>query len=169
MNKIILIGFATCYKTTVGRLLASKLGYKLVDTDEQLQRRLGQSVAQILDTHGEAYFREQESELVRNLTSDLLVAPEDVVIACGGGTVLSPNFGDLARDGTVVHLTASAETVYSRLDGVSRPLFDKLSVEQLRNFMVERAPLYAKYAKVTVSTDGKTPEQVAELILSNVN
>ena len=159
MKKIILIGFAACYKTSVGQLLADKLGCNVVDTDDEIERMENKSVQQIFETHGEAYFRERESQLLATLQAD------NVVVACGGGCVLSPVFAEFIRDSIVIRLTASVETVHARLGTTSRPLFDGLTVEELSNYMQTRAPLYERYCSITIATDNKTPEQVAEQIL----
>ena len=158
MKKIILIGFAACYKSSVGKLLADMLNCAFVDTDMEIERISGKSVQQIFDTQGENAFRQMESQLLRTLTKD------NTVVACGGGSVLSPYFDEFAKDSIVVCLTASAETVLSRLGNASRPLFDGLTVDELRFYMQQRAPLYSKYGQAVFATDEKTPEQVAEQI-----
>lgn len=161
MGKIIVVGFAACYKTTVGKLLANRLNCPFVDTDEEIEKRCKASVQQIFETHGEAYFRERESQLLRDLT-DGFSSESSVVVACGGGSVLLPEFEAFAKGNVVICLTASASTVFSRLDGASRPLFDGLTVSELSACIKKRAPLYAKYANATFTTDNKTPEQVAD-------
>ena len=159
MKKILLIGFAACYKSAVGRLVADMLNCTYIDTDLAIERNCNMSVQQIFEQHGEAYFRQKESQLLATLNCD------NTVVACGGGSVLAPNFNEFARDSIVICLTASAETIYSRLGGeVVRPLFDGLSLDELRGYIDSRAPLYCKYAHVTFSTDGKTPEQVAQQV-----
>ena len=157
-RRIILIGFAACYKTTVGKLLSTKFNYAFVDTDAEIERLENMSVQQIFDTYGEAYFRRKESELLGTLTAC------DTVVSCGGGSVLADGFDEFTRDCTVIWLTASADTVKSRLGGVARPLFDGLTVEQLAERIAERTPLYSRHACITFHTDNKTPEQVAEEI-----
>ncbi|MCH5153226.1 MAG: shikimate kinase [Clostridiales bacterium] len=163
MKKIVLIGFAACYKSTVGRLLADRLSCAFVDTDAEIERACNKTVQQIFETHGEAFFREEESKLLRTLTQD------NAVVACGGGVVLSQGFSLFAQGSIVICLTASAETVHSRLGGVARPLFDGLTVRQLDSYIQSRAPLYAKYADVTIPTDRKTPEQLAQQIYNWLN
>ena len=153
-----MIGFAACYKSTVGELLAKMLNYTFVDTDAEIENICNASVQQIFDTQGEAYFRQKESDLLLTLNA------RDTVVACGGGSVMADSFAEFARDGIVVWLTASAKTVLSRLGGTPRPLFDRLTVGQLDSFMQHRIPLYAKHAHVEFSTDGKTPETIAEQI-----
>ena len=160
MNKVILIGFATSGKSSVGKLLAARLNAKFVDTDAEIERECGLTVQQIFDKYGEGYFRQKENDLLASL-----VAEQNVVIACGGGVVLATSFSQLAASGTVVWLTATASTVKSRLGGTQRPLFDGLDASQLQQFIDARAPLYKRYADVTVATDNLTPEQVAAKIM----
>ena len=158
MKKIILIGFAACYKSSVGKLLADKFKCEFVDTDAEIERIENMSVQQIFEAHGEQYFRERESELLSTLKNG------NMVVACGGGCVLSPVFAEFARDSIVVCLTASAETIHARLGAIPRPLFDGLTVQELSRYIQTRAPLYSKYSDITLSTDGKTSNQVAEEI-----
>ena len=162
MKKVILIGFAASYKTAVGKILANMLNCAFVDTDAEIERQCNMSVQQIFDTRGEKYFREKESELLRSLKGD------GTVISCGGGAVLSPNFATFVQDSAVICLTASAETVHARLDGISRPLFDGLTVQKLSDCMQKRAPLYAQYAQAFFPTDGSSPEQVAEQVYLHI-
>lgn len=162
MKKIVLIGFATCYKSTVGKLLADKLGYNFINTDEEIARACNKSIQQIFETCGEAYFRQMESEQLRAVKGD------NVVVACGGGAVLSDGFGEFIRDSVVIWLTALAETVHARLGSESRPLFDNLSVRQLRDVIQTRSLEYGKYAHAVFPTDGKTSEQVAEQVYNYI-
>ncbi len=155
MGNVLLIGFAAAGKTTVGRLLADKLGMRFVDTDELIERETGLSVSRIFDELGEARFRETESAVLQSLCG-----AENSVIACGGGSVLSDVFGDLAATGRTVWLCAEAETVRVRLS-FGRPLFDGKSVESLRAVMERRAPLYKRYADFSIATDGLTPDETA--------
>lgn len=160
MKKIVLIGFSACYKSTVGQLLADMLNCAFLDTDKEIERSQNLSVQQIFDTHGEQYFRALESLLLNTLNAD------DTVVACGGGSVLSSGFGEFARDSIVVWLTAQPETVHARLGKQARPLFDGLSKDALCSYMQQRAPLYAKYAHISISTDNKTSQQVAEQVFN---
>ena len=157
MKKIIIIGFAACYKSTAGKQLAEKLGYNFVDTDVEIECASGMSIRQIFDASGEAYFRKLESELLRSLKTRT-----DTVVSCGGGSILADDFDEFAQDSVVVWLTASAETVHARLGDSPRPLFDGQSVKQLSEYIQSRADLYKKYAQVEISTDGKTFEQVVQ-------
>ena len=169
MKKIILIGFAACYKSSVGKILSDKFNYNFVDTDEEIERICNMSVQHIFDTYGEAYFRQMESELLDKLNTDCFAKPINTVVACGGGAVLSSAFDEFAKDSTVICLTASADTVQSRFGKVSRPLFDGLTMDALNSHIQKRAPLYAKYAGITFTTDGKTSNQVAEQVYNWLN
>lgn len=161
MNKIILIGFATSYKTTVGRLLAEKLQYLFVDTDAEIARRNNLTIKQIFDTYGEKYFRAKESQLLTELAQS-----KQTVVACGGGTVLSGNFAEFVANNVVVWLTVTAQTVLSRLGDTQRPLFDGLTVEQIDDYISARNPIYGKFAHFKINTDGKSADEVAQQILS---
>ena len=163
MKKIILIGFATSGKSSVGRLLAAKLNTELVDTDQELERELGMTIQQIFDEQGEAYFRAKETQLLLSLSPR-----RDLVVACGGGCVLSDRFEDFAKDSVVVWLTATTETVQNRLGNTARPLFDLLSREQLEHYVNSRAPLYQRYAQVVIATDDLSVEQIADSIMQYV-
>ncbi|MCH5152025.1 MAG: shikimate kinase [Clostridiales bacterium] len=158
MKKIILIGFACCGKSTVGKILANRLNCAFVDTDREIAKRSNLTVEQIFGCYGENYFREKENQLLKTLVDG------NTVVACGGGSVLADSFNAFSADGTVVWLTATAQTVRDRLGDVPRPLFDRLTVEQLNEYMLRRNPIYEKYAHIKFATDCKTPEQVAEEI-----
>lgn len=153
--KTIIIGFAACYKTTVGKLLSQEWNCRFFDVDALVESAMQQSVAEIFAEHGEQTFRNAETEILNSLLG------VDGVVSCGGGSVLSPNFANFAKTGKVVWLKANAETVKSRLTCGTRPLFDNLSLPKLQQKIAEREKLYAPFADVCVDTCGKTSEQVA--------
>lgn len=160
MKKLILIGFAATGKTSVGILLAQKLGVRFVDVDQLIQDETGLTVEKIFAQHGEAFFRKLEEAKLQQLTPIT-----DAVIACGGGSVLSCEFAPLAATGKVVWLTASAATVKNRLTR-GRPLFDGKTEQQLQRYIELREPLYRQYADVTICTDNLSVEQIANLLTS---
>ena len=164
MIKIVLIGFAGCGKSTVGKLLADKLGYAFVDTDSEIEKNCQLTIPQIFENYGEQHFRQLESQLLTTL-----VEQENTVVSCGGGSVLAETFDAFAKNSVVVWLTASAQTVLSRFGSTPRPLFDKLSVQQLEEFIAHRSKLYKRYSAVELATDDKTPQRVAEEIYAKVN
>ena len=85
MENIVLIGFSGTGKTTIGRLLAERLGKVFLDIDSEIEQKCGKSVDDIFRLHGEKYFREQEQSIVHSL-----LQTQNSVIATGGGAVLSP-------------------------------------------------------------------------------
>lgn len=114
-KNIVLIGFMGTGKTAVGRLLAIKLGREFLDTDAEIERRLGKSVARIFAEDGEARFRDEEAALCR-----LLADRQGLVIATGGGTVLNPeNVYNLRRSGILIALSATPEEIYRRVASAS--------------------------------------------------
>lgn len=155
-----LIGFACCYKSAVGAIVARARGMRFVDCDALTQQLAGASVQELFH-RGEAEFRRYESAAL-----DLLSDSDGTVIACGGGSVLSPSFELVARGATVVWLTASAATVKTRLGHTPRPLFDGLDERQLCDFIRLREPIYRKYAQLQLSTDGMSPDEVATRLLA---
>lgn len=157
MKSIVLIGFAAAGKSTVGKLLAQKLGCNFVDCDQLLQQTSGKSIADMF-AMGEDYFRQQENRLLPTLPTT------DSVIACGGGAVLCSNFASLARHCTVVWLDIDVATCQSRLGTVRRPLQDGKSATELAQMMDCRNPIYSKYANAVVDANG-APTQVIKQIL----
>lgn len=163
--KILLIGFASSGKSTVGKLLAEQLHLNFCDSDSLIEQVAECSVAQIFSDFGEQYFRNLENKILQRL-----MAPDDIVVALGGGSVLCADFAPLARGSTVVWLQVSAQNVATRLLGDNtRPLFDGVPVATLSAMMAERTPLYKAVANFAVTTDNKLPARVVQEILSLLN
>lgn len=170
MNNIILIGLMGSGKTTVGRILGKKLGREFVDTDRVIEEKLGKSITEIFNTQGEEFFREFEK-----LTIAEAAKHSDTVIATGGGAVMNEeNMLALKSGGKVFFLAACPWTLANRLKGdKKRPLLEGAqtvdeATDKLRGCLGSRQPLYEKYADRVVETKNKTPEQVAEEIISNL-
>src|SRR3990172_8926870 len=107
MRNITLVGFMGTGKTTVGRILAARLGYKFVDVDEEVEREQGVSISHIFSELGESYFRLLERDVIRALS-----AKEGHVISAGGGAVLDGrNVDDLRRGGPLVCLAATPDAI----------------------------------------------------------
>ena len=162
-NNIILIGFSTTGKSVVGREVARQLGWELVDTDEEIVRLSGKSIAQIFAEDGEEYFRRME----RQVLAKACKKEEKTVIVTGGGVILDPENRELMKKrGMIVCLEATPETIYQRLlkdtaaSGPLRPLLavaDPLQrIHQLKEY---RQPYYA-IADWTVHTDNLTLDEV---------
>ncbi|MBR3423012.1 MAG: shikimate kinase, partial [Clostridia bacterium] len=156
VGNVVLVGMPGCGKTTVGRILALKLGKKLVDTDALIEDGAGESIPAIFEKYGEAKFRDLETEAAKasgKLTS--------TVVTTGGGIVKRPgNFDSLRQNGTVVYLTRRIEDLARE----GRPLSENADLSEM---LAERAPLYEKISDFTVSNDGD-PEKTADLIIEKL-
>ena len=162
MGNIILVGFMGTGKTTVGKLLAGKLGYEFIDIDEEIEKEQGVAIAHIFSELGEPYFRLLERDKLKEL-----VGREGVIVSAGGGVVLDPrNVEDLKRAGTLVCLSASPEVIMKRVGGsTNRPLLrvpDPMA--KIKELLEARAPYY-RQADITIDTSGMTAEEAADEII----
>ena len=154
---IVLVGFMGAGKTTVGRLLAARLGVPFLDSDEVLEARAGRSIAAVFATDGEAAFRRLERQTI----ASLLDGPE-AVLAVGGGALQDGSTRQVLSAHTVVYLAASLEVLRARVgDDPSRPMLARAGVDEL---YARRLPLYEQVADVVVESAG-SPEQVVETVL----
>ena len=163
MDKIILIGFMGAGKTTLGRILAKRLGISFVDTDERIVREQKRAVSDIFAKEGESYFRELETEQLK----ELLGLEERMVISVGGGLPVQPQNHELLRElGTTIYLKAGIETLVKRLSrDTKRPLLQGGSVEEkIAGLMREREPVYEKVADKIVQTDGKSVDEAVDML-----
>jgi len=162
-RNIALIGFMGAGKTTVGRILAERLGLRFVETDDLVERMAGKPIPKIFEEDGEEVFRRLEAEAVREAAG-----MDGVVISCGGGVVLRrENVEALKKTCVVVYLKTSPEEAYRRtLGDECRPLLmveDRM--KRIRELLSMREPLYESSADIVVKTDGLTPMEVAERII----
>ncbi len=165
-ERLLLIGMMGSGKTTTGRALAARLGARYLDSDEQVEAATGRSVAEILDSDGEAAFRSEEACA---LQAALQLEPP-VVIAVAGGAVLDPvNRQRIADAGTVVWLRAAPATLARRVgDGAGRPLLAGDPAGNLVRLDAERRPLYSELADVVVDVDDLGPAEVVDAIVRRV-
>ncbi len=158
-QNIILTGFMGTGKTTVGRLLAARLGRAFVDTDEVIVGRAGKSIADIFHNEGEARFREMEAAVAQELAGR-----RGLVVATGGRLLLDPdNAAALGATGPVFCLTAAPETIMARVaaDEARRPLLDVAdAAHRVQALMQQRAAAYARFR--SVATDGRAATVVAD-------
>ena len=160
---IFLVGPMASGKTTLGKLLAKRLGLQFLDTDIEIEKKTGVSVRLIFEVEGELAFRDRESK-----TLDELSNQPGLVLATGGGTVLRPeNRQLLATRGLVIYLNPDIETQLKRTAGDrKRPLLQNVN---RRSFFQElkraRDPLYQEVADVTVQVDNRPGKKMIEVML----
>ena len=164
-RNIVLTGFMATGKTTVGRLLADRLGYEFVDTDDVIVGRHG-PIPLIFAEHGEGEFRRLEREVAAELADR-----DGLVISTGGRMMVDPvNAEVLSATGDVVCLTASVDTIVDRAtaDGdEQRPMLAGHDPrERIVELLAERADAYARFPQI--ATDQQTPAEIASAILDTV-
>ena len=164
-RNLVLTGFMGTGKTTVGRILADRLSYRFVDTDEVIESRAG-PIHQIFERDGEQAFREMERSVARELRGST-----GLVIATGGRMMLDPECAAcLEPVSDVVCLTALADTVVERVTGPAappRPLLDAPEASaRVRELLAERAEGYGRFA--SVDTEDRSPEEVADAVMSRL-
>lgn len=166
-RNIALIGYRGTGKTTVGRLLAGRLGCDFTDADVELERRLGISIAELFAAGRETYFRDEEESTIRELT-----ARTGLVLATGGGAVLRESSrADLRRFGPIVWLRADPRILADRLraDGAARPALTPAGVlDEITHVLTEREPIYREAADLAIDTDDRSADQVVEAILADL-
>ena len=158
-SRVYLIGFMGPGKTTVGLLLAERLGWKFIDLDQEIEQCEHRRIAEIFERNGEPHFRRLEQRYLNEVAS-----LERAIIALGGGTYVDPQNRALVEGtGLTVWLKVSFNEIADRvkIDG-TRPKFGNR--DQAERLLQSREPSYA-LAKVQVSTDAKTPESVADEIM----
>ncbi len=158
---IYLLGFMGSGKSTVGQLLATALGWPLIDLDTLIEAGQGLSIKQIFENSGEPFFRQIERAALTEACK-----AEPAVIALGGGTFAQPANVDLVRQagGATIWLDCPPAILRERCQGLeNRPLFrDEQSFTQL---FMDRVPYY-RQADYRISTEGRNPAEVVEQILS---
>jgi shikimate kinase len=162
---VLLIGFMGSGKSTVGRLVADRMGRPFVDLDREIESSEGRDIAGIFAEKGEGAFRAAESEAIRSLGS-----MEPSVVACGGGVVLDEaNRAMVKGSGTAVYLQVSAEEALSRIGNTAdRPLLSGAGPGAAAELLRSREALYEATADVTVATGHRTPEQVADEVVARL-
>ncbi|MDP3971594.1 MAG: shikimate kinase [Candidatus Nanopelagicales bacterium] len=161
---VVLVGAPGSGKTTVGRLLAERIGAAFRDTDADVEQVVGKTVADIFIDEGEDYFRAQEREAVQHA-----VREHPGVLSLGGGAVLDPATRETLAPLFVVWLKVSASTAAGRV-GLSapRPLLLGNVRSKLVELMRRRAPYYEEVAELTVETDDREPGAVVDEIVGEL-
>ena len=166
-GNIILIGPMGSGKTSTGKMLAKEMGYVFLDTDEEVTKRTGVSIAYIFDVEGEEGFRKRECLALKECLNG-----NNTVVSTGGGIVLSKENRDLLQvRGTVVYLQTSIRTQVKRTASTNnRPLLQNKDPEEtLEKLMLTRAPLYEEIADITITTDNKSLQEMSKEIQRAIN
>lgn len=165
MRNIVLCGFMGSGKTTLGKILSEKLGMNFVDTDSEIVRTEGKSIAEIFSLHGEEYFRSKETELL-----NILANKENTVISLGGGIAAKKeNHAALKNIGKVILLDCGLEETLTRIKAdKTRPLArESKEIEKLYN---NRKPIYQEVADIVVDSSkdiNETAKTIFQLIGEN--
>ena len=161
-SRIFIIGPMGSGKSTVGKRLAQMLGYRFIDSDQELELRTGVDIPYIFDKEGEAGFRRRERQLLAELTQE-----QNIVLASGGGAVLDEQTRKHMKErGYVVYLHATVDEQLNRTrHSQNRPLLQTPDRRtKLMQLMVEREPLYREIADCVIFTDTRFPKTVANQI-----
>ncbi len=164
--KIYLIGMMGSGKSTVGKLLSERLKIKFVDLDSIIEDKTHKTVAEIFEQNGENHFRELESNILEKSKG------VEGVVACGGGIILDEkNRHILKSSGEIIFLKSSVSELVKRLHSADdRPLLaDKQIEKELDIIWSARKILYEQTAHLIISVDGRTPKEITELILDQLN
>jgi len=167
-KNIILTGFMGTGKTTVGALLAERLGREFVDMDSQIEAHFGKSIPEVFADEGEATFRVAEAQLCQQLSER-----QNLVISTGGGALVNPhNRHALAESGVLICLTATVDEIARRVAEMQdRPLLDVSAAERrqrIRDLLHERRQAYATIPQ-QVDTTGRTPADIVEAVLDTLD
>ncbi|MFQ3609852.1 MAG: shikimate kinase, partial [Fimbriimonadales bacterium] len=158
---LFLVGNMASGKSTLGQVLAQRLNRPFYDTDAHIERQFGKPIAEIFAQHGEAVFRQAETEALREIAQQSVPS----VVATGGGMVLNPEHRRLMRrHGWVIYLKASPEVLLSRIqDPSTRPLLSDAPTphEALQQITQTREPLYQESDWV-LETEGRTIDSLVE-------
>lgn len=162
-KNIVLVGFMGTGKTSVGKALAKKLGRSVIDIDRLIEEKEKRKISEIFEKDGEPRFREIEKEVILARASS-----QGAVITTGGGAVLDPqNIEALRRNGVIVALLASPETIFERVRHAKhRPLLNgKDMLAEIKRLLAIRDPYY-RQSDLQLETDGLTADEAADTILN---
>ena len=167
---ITLTGFMGCGKSSVGRCLSELLCCPFIDLDDAICERSGRSIPEIFASEGEAEFRKLEAETLRSILTPS--GTVRTVIALGGGTVMTPECSEIVKERSVcIYLKASIDTLVRHLEteASGRPMLQgdslRSRIEELMNIRTET---YESIAQITIETDGKSIEAIAEEIINRL-
>ena len=167
---LVLIGFRGTGKTTVGNILAKKLGCEFVDTDELIEKRHGFAIDEILERGDESMFRLMESDLINEISK-----LDSRVIAVGGGAILKyKNAKNLKRRGVIFLLEASPRTIFQRITKDDKAKHAKHHVtgqelyNKIKNLFNLRYDYYHRASNYVIDTSGKSVDEVVDEIMTHL-
>lgn len=167
LRRLILTGFMGAGKSTIGRLLAERLGWDFLDLDQHLETRAGATIPELFSTHGEAHFRRLESTALASA-----LGRSNIILALGGGTPESLTNRLLIEQTpatAAIFLDAPFDVLFDRcmLQAIARPVLADPAAAQLR--FEHRRPLYRRMARLTIDTSSLDSTQTVDAILSGLN
>ncbi len=168
---IALTGFMGSGKTSIGSSLAEKSGWPFIDLDAKIVKSAGKEIEEIFEDSGEACFRQMELKSLKAILED---APENMILALGGGTILQSEAAEMIKKRCIcIYLEADVQTLYGRLEGKSeRPLLSNkgallkgpLLKERIEELMRSRSFAYKEASALSIKTDGLSAGDAAEEI-----
>ncbi len=151
-------------KSTVGKRLAREIQATFIDLDDYIVKTEGKSIPEIFAENGEEYFRQLETTAIQQLSG------KNIVVACGGGTMLRSENADFARKfGAIVYIDAKFETCYNRIkDDKNRPIAASRTKDQLYELFCQRKSIYESNSDYIVSANGR-PDDIAVRIIKTLD
>ena len=151
-------------KTTVGKILSSRLKYQFFDTDEEIKKKMGMSISSIFDKQGESRFRIIESQMLEELS-----IKQKSIISTGGGIVLMKENRVIMKNGTCIYLKIDFEEQLKRLaNSDDRPLVSKNSDGSIEKTNAAREPFFLDLADIVIDTSNLNENEVTQQILSSL-
>ena len=166
MGNVVLVGFMGTGKTTISKQLSKMYGMEIVDMDQEIVVRERMSIPEIFHNHGEEYFRSLETALLIELQER-----DNIIISCGGGAAMRErNVAEMKKNGKVVLLTATPETILKRVkNNDDRPLLrGRKTIAGITELMEVRCPKYEAAADIIIETDDKTAEEICKEIMNKI-
>ena len=163
MDNLYIIGFMGSGKSSLSLELDTINSRKIISTDELIENRIGMSISDIFDRHGEAFFRKQEHMLLCDISKN-----DGQIIDCGGGLPLNPENREIIKaSGICIYLKVSPETVILRLyNDDSRPLLkNKKSIKEISLMLSERVKIYESMADIIIDSDKLSTKKIAERLI----
>ena len=164
INQIYLVGSMGSGKSTVGRLLAKKMGLPYFDLDKLIESQEKMSITDIFQKNNEKYFRDLESVTLKQYSEE-----SNFVISTGGGCVLRDQNLCILREGLVIYLKISIETQFERVKNrTHRPLLNNLTKDTLVQLDKERGPLYTDISNIEIDVSNLNKEDVLSIIIKEL-